>query len=410
MLKSASYHKVLGVLCVTLSILIGTVTVDAATYYVATTGNDSNPGTANQPFRTIVRGVNVLRAGDRLYIRSGTYGEHIDSNALTIPTGTSWSNAPIISGYPGETVILAPGSSQIINLPHAYIQYVSFENLVLDGQNTSNETISVGSSGAHHIRFIKVEVKNGGHHGVTFHYPGHHMSFSRGSVHHIGNVSLYPSPANKNYGFYVETSDCLIEDTEIYNTNNYGIHNYTGFISTNNNVYRRLRIHHTALLDPSMAGILLSKGDNIRVYNNVLYSNTGHGIQIMASATRAQVYNNTVYGGAQTGIQIQPSVVGASVINNISYGNASTQISDSGSGTILSKNLTSDPRFMNPAASDFKLQSGSPAIDAGNVLSEVTTDIRLVTRPQGASYDLGAYEGGATSASAPAAPRGLRVQ
>src|SRR6476660_9411440 len=144
MLVSAFYHKVLRVLCVTLSILIGTVTVDAATYYVATTGNDSNPGTANQPFRTIVRGVKVLRAGDRLYIRSGTYGEHIDSNALTIPTGTSWSDAPIISGYPGERVILAPGSAQIINLPHAYIQYVSFENLVLDGQNTSNETISVG--------------------------------------------------------------------------------------------------------------------------------------------------------------------------------------------------------------------------------------------------------------------------
>jgi len=392
MLSSDFFRNVVLILSSTL-LCFGTVMAHAATYYVSTTGNDSNSGTEGQPLRTIVKGMSVIKAGDTLYIRGGKYAERIDSNVLKIPIGNSWSDAPVISGYPGERVTLSPGSSEIINLPHAYIQYMKFENLVLDGQSTSNETISVGSSGAHHIQFKNVEVKNAGHHGVTFHYPGHHLSFLGGSVHHIGNPSLYPRPANKNYGFYVETSDCVIDGSEIYNTNDYGIHNYTGFISTDNNIYRRLRIHHTALLDQSMAGILLSKGTNIRVYNNLLYSNVGHGIQIMASASRAQVYNNTVYGGSQTGIQIQPSVVEATVVNNISYGNAIKQISDSGTGTILRKNITTDPRFMNPTAFDFGLQSSSPAIDAGDDLNEVTTDIRLVARPQGSSYDVGAYEG-----------------
>jgi hypothetical protein len=41
----------------------------ATTYYVATTGNDANPGTQAQPFRTILKGLTGLRAGDTLYIR-----------------------------------------------------------------------------------------------------------------------------------------------------------------------------------------------------------------------------------------------------------------------------------------------------------------------------------------------------
>src|SRR5262249_20198687 len=45
----------------------------AADYYVATTGNDSNPGTLDQPFATLQKGVNVALPGDTVYIRGGTY-------------------------------------------------------------------------------------------------------------------------------------------------------------------------------------------------------------------------------------------------------------------------------------------------------------------------------------------------
>src|SRR5687768_15280622 len=83
---------------------LGAVTVQAATYYVATTGNDSYPGSQLQPFRTIKKGLSTLTTGDTLYIRAGTYSESISSNVQTIPTGTSWANAPLIAGYPGETV------------------------------------------------------------------------------------------------------------------------------------------------------------------------------------------------------------------------------------------------------------------------------------------------------------------
>ncbi|MHC4575412.1 MAG: right-handed parallel beta-helix repeat-containing protein [Planctomycetota bacterium] len=43
------------------------------TYCVATDGNDSNPGTQRQPFRTVRKAVATVHAGDTIYIRGGTY-------------------------------------------------------------------------------------------------------------------------------------------------------------------------------------------------------------------------------------------------------------------------------------------------------------------------------------------------
>jgi hypothetical protein len=49
-----------------------------------------------------------------------------------------------------------------------------------------------------------------------------------------------------------------------------------------------------------------------------------------------------------------------------------------------------DPRLA--GATDARLQPGSPAIDAGLMLREAPPDFEGVTRPQGAGYDIGAYE------------------
>lgn len=73
-----------------------------ATYYVATTGNNSSGnGSIGAPWRTIQYGANQLSAGDTLYIRGGTYVEAVKISR----SGTSGS--PItIKAYTGETVII----------------------------------------------------------------------------------------------------------------------------------------------------------------------------------------------------------------------------------------------------------------------------------------------------------------
>src|SRR5215831_18782319 len=74
----------------------------AATYYVATTGNDSRScataQTRSTPKATIASGITCLSSGDTLYIRGGTYADVTIGN--TVPSGTSWSNATKIVGYP----------------------------------------------------------------------------------------------------------------------------------------------------------------------------------------------------------------------------------------------------------------------------------------------------------------------
>jgi len=47
----------------------------AATYYVATTGNDANNGALSTPFRTISHGASVAQAGDTVYVRAGVYND-----------------------------------------------------------------------------------------------------------------------------------------------------------------------------------------------------------------------------------------------------------------------------------------------------------------------------------------------
>src|SRR5262245_11535375 len=66
----------------------------AATYYVSTTGSNSNScataQTITTPKRTVSGssgGVSCLQPGDTLYVRAGTYAEGL--NAINSPSGTS---------------------------------------------------------------------------------------------------------------------------------------------------------------------------------------------------------------------------------------------------------------------------------------------------------------------------------
>ena len=58
----------------------------AATYYVSTTGNDSNTGTISSPFATWQKLASVMVAGDQAYIRGGTYRSTMGASATVCPS------------------------------------------------------------------------------------------------------------------------------------------------------------------------------------------------------------------------------------------------------------------------------------------------------------------------------------
>jgi hypothetical protein len=100
---------------------------------------------------------------------------------------------------------------------------------------------------------------------------------------------------------------------------------------------------------------------------------------------------------------------GGNVIrNNITYANAVDFSNDGGQAALtVDHNLTTNPMFTDAAAGNFTPLAGSPAIDAGTFVAQVTTDVVGAARPQGAGFDIGAFEYGVGTALS--APKNLRV-
>ena len=70
--------------------------------YVATDGNDNNPGTLAQPFATIQKAADVMVAGDTCYIRGGSYHETV---TMQSKNGTA-ANPITFTNYQDEVVEL----------------------------------------------------------------------------------------------------------------------------------------------------------------------------------------------------------------------------------------------------------------------------------------------------------------
>jgi hypothetical protein len=51
-----------------------------------------------------------------------------------------------------------------------------------------------------------------------------------------------------------------------------------------------------------------------------------------------------------------------------------------------------NPQFVNAAGKDLRPAPTSPLVGSGIALDQVTTDFAGVPRPQGAGYDIGAFE------------------
>lgn len=398
-----SAMTVIGALC-------SPYVASAATFYVATTGNNANSCASAQsqatPRRTIASGLACLAAaGDTVQIRGGTYGENIDSGQLI--SGTDWNaKAVTVQGFGSEKVIVT-GAIRL-GSPGSGItkRYIIFKNLVVDGHSVS---IGGGANGGaiDHIKLDGIEVKNmdaaaalqiGGDDGT-------------GDTNWVTNCKVHDGTytgANLGaHGIYIQSSNNLIENSEIYNMTGYGIHNYAqGSNAPSGNIYRNLYIHNTGTWDGKISfGILLTVGSNNVAYNNLVVNNQG-GIR---ADTGNLVYNNTVYGnglghGGECCYEAM-RITGATARNNIVFNNAVNSIYNSG-GTV-SNNLTTDPKFVSSSSNDFRLQSTSSAIDKGMTLTAVPSDFNGVPRPQGASYDIGAYEYQSTPLTLPA-PANLR--
>jgi hypothetical protein len=324
-------------------------------------------------------------------------GYYFNSSTLTFPTGTNFSNALTLTPYPGEAITFQPAGGQGIfyfNGPAANGLIIKGPNLILDGTDTSTNSVSLLQFTGSYLRAQDMEIRNGRWGGVGGGNTSEsgwnqYEEFINLNVHHNGN-SCY-APCDPPHGIYLGAAivnsaptHYLVDggsyhDHRYPNGNASGIECYTGGPAT----LAGITIRNTVVYGNDYGiGVTGAMCPGATIYNNVVYNNTTLGIGIYVAGT-AKVYNNTVSGHPWFGIRVGAGGGGDEIRNNITYGNAQN-FETKGSGTVCSNNIgitsgcanvssPADPLFVNAGAGDFRLQAGSPAIGIGAVIGDVTT-------------------------------------
>jgi hypothetical protein len=184
-----------------------TLSLNATTYYVATTGSDAAAGSLAAPWATWQKAFNTAVAGDTVYFRGGVY------------TPTS----KVAGGYP--ITLIAPsggyGHSGTHDNPIVYEAYppdfAAGNYPILDcsvASGTTTGNIGIDIEGAQYIKFKGLTVQNvkiyrtNGQHNMTgvavADCLGGYMSFENMDIHHIGGAGF---EARRNDTVYVINSD-----------------------------------------------------------------------------------------------------------------------------------------------------------------------------------------------------------
>ena len=186
--------------------------------------------------------------------------------------------------------------------------------------------------------------------------------------HYIHDNGRIASDSNLDHGLYLCGDDELVMNNVVFHNSAYGL---------------------------QIAGYDTVSG--MRVYNNVFASNGRSGIVIWQAMDGVEIENNLFYENAIGGVASYDAHGGGIALDhNDFFGNPSFDVDFTGGGSDYAHtehaSKTYDPAFAAPMSGAFHLKAHSPAVDSGLALSVVTTDFDGTARPQGAGYDLGAFE------------------
>lgn len=159
-------------------------------------------------------------------------------------------------------------------------------------------------------------------------------------------------------------------------------------------------IHNYVYSSPTIINCVISGNKGSGLYNNVNCSPTV--INCTFAGNSGGIFNR--YGSASTVINciVWDNPMGAHGNNIVSDGMSSATVtySDVQDVTAGTGNISVDPQFVAPgigavpfSGGDYRLQPGSPVIDAGsNVANKLTTDLGGNPRIQSSAIEMGAFE------------------
>ena len=331
--------------------------------YIASQGSDSNPGTRRAPWRTIAKALRTARPGDTVVFRAGTYGARGTTTTVEV-SGTP--TAPItFRGLAGEPKPKLLGHLKITG------SYLRFSDLLFDGptgqvkeidtENPKGEEVQIAIEGDH-VQMLHSEIRGSDWHAGIFLSGADDVSVVGNYIHDNGDDGscCYELQENASHGIYFSSGSGLIA----------------------NNVIE----HNLA------RGVQLYEGPHdVIVTENTIVRNGRAGVQVANDTANSTVANNIVAYNGDTGVRSDSlSGTGNVVINNLAWHNSHGNIGPETDGLKLVDNIEAAPLFVSPT--NYRLRSGSSAVDAANASLAVGEDYDRVRRPRGAAPDIGAFE------------------
>src|SRR5262249_34617547 len=195
-------------------------------YYVSPSGSDEGPGTVDRPFATLAKGAGLLRPGDTLYLRGGTYADNLVDKLKQ--GGASWTAPVTLAAYPGERPVLRPGAGKFVaRVMGGGKSYVQLVGLTLDGTGTTSSAVYIvadGTGAPDHIRLRDCEVRHAATQGIMVQSvagraPPGHNEFLGLKVHDNGTTTLH-------HGFYLQSNHNLVDGCEVYGNAGLGVQVY----------------------------------------------------------------------------------------------------------------------------------------------------------------------------------------
>ena len=343
-----------------------------ANLYVSPSGNDSNPGTQDEPFRTIVRAAQVVTPGTTVHVAPGVY----TGGFKTTASGSMEARIVYESTEKWGAKIVPPlnsNSSTAWQNRGSYVDIVGFEvdgseyqggAKWLSGIYNGASYVSIRNNQVHHIaNDVPCESSGGSGIGVDGYYRGIKSEVTGNSVHDIG-----PDNCRFIHGIYVSTS-ATVRSNIVFRISGAGIHLWHDA----NNV---LIAGNT--VTGSDTGIIVGGGD----YYHTQGPNDG-----------TQVLNNIVYDNRSGIVEHGNTGKHNSYRNNLVFQNngADWKLSEgmSHTGTVAAA-----PGFVaydRKGRSDFRPGATSPAVGKG-VRAADGADLDFEGNARGKGIDIGAVQ------------------
>jgi polygalacturonase len=285
--------------------------LQAATFYVATDGNDANPGTSTAPWATVNKAAAAAQAGDTVIIRAGTYQP---ATRITVAnSGTASAPITFRAEVAGQAII--DGRSQVPNMNQdgrvGLFEMINKSWIVVDGLRVINSGFwGIWASVCQNVTIQNCSTYNTYGSGILGTGLG---SFNIRILNNVvQRACMYPDTS-------VNTSECItvasvdtfeiagnIVSDRMVDPSNGG----EGIDAKNN--CKNGRIYFNTVCDLFRVGIYIdaygASLSNVQVYGNVIY-NTGGGIRVAAESrgtiNTVHIRDNVVRDTRREGIGIR---------------------------------------------------------------------------------------------------------